>query len=350
MSINDDMEFEITEKEKVEFLRNACSYPQPCSNVDVIETHMSWVFLTEESAYKLKKIVLYDYLDFRKIESRHFFCKEEIRLNQRLSNNVYQNLIPLCKDEDGNLNLTNEGIIIDWLVKMRRLSKSLMLDYAIKNKCLRRVDVVRIVKFLVKFYQRTASEKITIANYLQSLRSQILLNKKIMEKKIYDLPKKIINNLCSSQHYFIKRNITLFEKRIIAGNLKEGHGDLRPEHICLEEPISIIDCLEFSKYLRLIDTADEISFLAMECEKIDAPEIAKIILSSYTEISGDNPPPSLLHFYQSLRAAIRARIAISHLDEEKFRASVQWKQRACDYLILAEQHQASANSLNDSLP
>jgi aminoglycoside phosphotransferase family enzyme len=209
--------------------------------------------------------------------------------------------------------------------------------------------VVRVVKLLVQFYQQAAPEKITITHYLQSLQNQVILNKKIMEKKIYDLPQKRINNLCSSQHHFIEKNIVLFENRIKAGYVKEGHGDLRPEHICLEEPISIIDCLEFSKNLRVIDTADEISFLAMECEKIDAPEIAKKILSSYIEISGDSPPPSLIHFYQSLRAAIRARIAISHLDEEKFRTSTHWKERACDYLTLAEQHQASANSLNDAL-
>lgn len=290
------VKFEISEIEKVEFLHNAFSYPQPCNNVDVIETHMSWLFLTEECAYKLKKPVIYDYLDFRKIESRHFFCKEELRLNQRLSNNVYQNLIPLCKDEDGNLNLNNDGSIIDWLVKMRRLPKSSMLDFAIKNKTIRQEDVVRVVKLLVKFYQQAMPEQITIAQYLQSLQNQVILNKKIMEKKIYDLPQKRINNLCSSQHHFIKKNIVLFENRIKAGYVKEGHGDLRPEHICLEEPISIIDCLEFSKNLRLIDTADEISFLAMECEKIDAPEISKIILSVYTEISGDTPPPSLIHF------------------------------------------------------
>jgi aminoglycoside phosphotransferase family enzyme len=263
---------------------------------------------------------------------------------------VYQKLVPLCKDGKGNLNLINDGSIIDWLVKMRKLTKSSMLDYEIKNKTIRQEDVVRAIKLLVNFYQQTTPEKITTATYLQGLRSQIFLNKKIMGNKTYGLPQKKINNLCSLQYDFLKNNNNLFENRIKAGYVKEGHGDLRPEHICLEDPISIIDCLEFSKNLRIIDTADEISFLAMECEKIDAPEISKIILSAYTEISGDTPPPSLIHFYQSLRAAIRARMAISHLDEEKFRTSDQWKQRACHYLTLAEQHQISANSFNDSLP
>ena len=170
-----------------------------------------------------------------------------------------------------------------------------------------------------------------------------------MRQKKYQLNQLQLDFLFTSQNIYIKKNKHLFKNRIETGHFIEGHGDLRPEHICLEEPISIIDCLEFSRKLRLIDTADEIGFLAMECEKIAAPEIASIILQSYTEISGDTPPLSLLHFYQSIRAAIRARIAISHLDEEKFRHSDQWHQRANLYLKLAQQHQVSANALSDSL-
>lgn len=349
MSENDSTLLEISENLKVEFLRQAYAYPEPCLSIEAIETHMSWVFLTDESAYKLKKPVFYDYLDFRSIESRHYFCQEELRLNRRLSNNVYRHLIPLCIDKNGNLNLNNDGRIVDWLVWMRRLSKSSMLDYAIKNNCISHEDLDRIVKLLVNFYQQAISEKIEIEQYLHLLKNQISLNKKIMRGKNYQLSQLLLDFLCTSQNIYIQKNKAIFEKRIATGHLIEGHGDLRPEHICLEEPISIIDCLEFSKKLRLIDTADEIGFLAMECEKIAAPEIASIILRSYIKISGDNPPLSLLHFYQSLRATIRARIAISHLDEEKFRHSDQWHQQTNLYLKLAEQHQISANSLIDSL-
>ena len=118
----------------------------------------------------------------------------------------------------------------------------------------------------------------------------------------------------------------------------EGHGDLRPEHVCLHPRIAVIDCLEFSRELRIIDAVDEVGFLALECERLGAPELGRILLRAYIENTGDSPAVALLGFYQSFRAALRARIAIRHLNEEKFRYSAEWRRRALDYLDLAQRH------------
>jgi aminoglycoside phosphotransferase family enzyme len=130
----------------------------------------------------------------------------------------------------------------------------------------------------------------------------------------------------------------LLDERVRAGRVVEGHGDLRPEHVCLRDPVAVIDCLEFSRELRVIDCIDELGFLALECERLGAAATGSALLHRYSELSGDWPPAPLLHFYQSCRASTRALIAARHQLDEKFRHSPHWGRRAQQYLQLAEQH------------
>ena len=123
---------EINLDARVAFLRQPSAYPEQCFRVEAIETHMSWVFLTEQHAWKLKKPVRYDYLDFSTMAARRYYCEEEVRLNRRLAANTYLGVMPLGIDAAGNLNI-GHGTPIDWLVKMRRLPMQHMLDYAIRH-------------------------------------------------------------------------------------------------------------------------------------------------------------------------------------------------------------------------
>ena len=130
----------------------------------------------------------------------------------------------------------------------------------------------------------------------------------------------------------------LFDERAKAGRIVEGHGDLRPEHICLERELPIIDSLEFSRDLRIADTADELAFLALECERLGATDFGNLLLRTYSEISDDWPNISLIHFYKSCRASLRATVAIRHLNEETFRFSPEWRRRTKEYMQLAQEH------------
>jgi aminoglycoside phosphotransferase family enzyme len=110
----------------------------------------------------------------------------------------------------------------------------------------------------------------------------------------------------------------LFRERIETGRILERHGDLRPEHICLKPEIAIIDCLEFSRDLRIVDTADDLAFSALECERLGATDSADLLLNIYSEISGDLPNIALVHFYKSCRGSLRAAIFIRHLTKRPF--------------------------------
>ncbi|HYP37060.1 MAG TPA: hypothetical protein VEQ62_12050, partial [Stellaceae bacterium] len=124
-------------------------------------------------------------------------------------------------------------------------------------------------------------------------------------------------------------------QRLEARRVVEGHGDLRPEHICLGSTPRIIDCLEFRPDLRCLDPVDELAFLAMECERLGARSIGRVLFHHYCRRTGDCPPPVLIAFYKAIGALIRARIAILHLQEMPVRDPAKWPKRAAEYLKIA---------------
>lgn len=333
---------------KVAFLRQPSSYPEPAYRVEAIETHMSWVFLTDRHAYKLKKPVCHDFLDFRTVAARRHYCDEELRLNRRLAAPVYLGLVALSINRRGNLQLGRHGVVIDWLVKMRRLPTEHMLDYAIRQRSASADDIGRIAARMASFYRTCEPVAIAPEAYRAGFLRAIERNEEELARPEYGLAGGQVHSLCRAQGEVLSRHPDWFDARVRQGRIVEGHGDLRPEHICLAPPVAVIDCLEFSRALRILDAADELAFLALECERLGMAELGTLLLATYAELSGDRPPPALLHFYQGFRAALRARIAIKHLDEEKFRYSAEWRRRCDDYLLLAQRHQDSINSVSDA--
>jgi len=323
---------------KVRFLAEPRNYPGATGPVETIETHMSWVFLTDRHAWKLKKPVRQSYLDFSTEAARRHYCAEEVRLNRRLTDNVYLEAVPLTVDADGKLRLGPHGGVVDWLVKMRRLPADRMLDRMIRNGSVQADDVRRIVDTLCRFYRGCAPVAMGEGEYRERLAAGIAGNLMELGAMEFALPSATFESTCAQQRAFLERAAALFDERVRGGHIVEAHGDLRPEHICLERPPQIIDCLEFSLAFRLLDTADELAFLALECERLGAAWMRQAIFSTCADLTGDVPPDGLLHFYQSFRACLRAKIAIWHLKEPSLTDPSKWTTQARDYLRLADSH------------
>jgi len=338
------MPADISLESKIAFLRQPRSFPEPTFRVEAVETHMSWVFLTDAYAYKLKKPVHYDLLDFSTLEARHYYCEEEVRLNRRLAPTVYLGVAALGMDQYGDLQLEGKNSIVDWLVKMRRLPASGMLDYALRHAGVSERDLDRVAARLADFYRNSEPIAAEPETYRGALYEDIDRTLQVLSRPDYRLPAGQVHAICRAQQAVLKNMPEMFDARVRAGKIVEGHGDLRPEHICIEPEVAVIDCLEFSRKLRIVDAADEMAFLALECERLDAADAGTRLLHGYSERCNDRPSPALLHFYQCYRACLRARISISHLDEEKFRYSAEWRRRAGDYLQLAQKHQDSISS------
>lgn len=329
---------------KLGFLRRPDAYPDATARVEAVETHMSWVFLTDTHAYKLKKPVRYAYLDFSTVEARRLDCEQEVRLNRRLAAEVYLGVIPLVLGADGQLSLGGAGETVDWLVQMRRLPAERMLDHLLLGGAVEQAEIGRLARRLARFYAETAAESIAPEAYRQGLAGRIEDNLRELASPEFGLDPDQTRRLARIQSSFLQRHAAWFDRRVRQGRIVEGHGDLRPEHVCLlAEPV-VIDCLEFKREFRILDPADELGYLALECERLHAPHVGCWLLESYGEASGDTPPEALIHFYQSCRAALRAKLAVWHLRDDGRRPPGTWLATARDYLELAQRHADAAGS------
>jgi uncharacterized protein len=323
---------------KLAFLSQPSSYPEPTTRVEQVQTHLSWVFLTDHHAYKLKKPVRGDFVDLRTIADRRRNCRAEVRLNRRLSPDVYVGTVPLTCDAAGRLAIGGDGDVVDWLVRMRRVPHDRMLDRIIATGDAASVDVDAIVQPLHRLYRVAPRVEVSAEAYLQGLAAEITGTRDELRRPAYGLPVETIDRIAALQLRVLAREATLLAGRARAGRIVEGHGDLRPEHVCMTSPPRIIDCLEFSRALRSLDAVDELAYLALECERLGAPGLRQRIFDAYRRVSNDPVPETLIDFYQSYRASIRAKIAIWHLRDPALQRMPKWRIQALDYLRLALAH------------
>jgi aminoglycoside phosphotransferase family enzyme len=321
--------------EKVAFLSQPAAYSDGARSVERIETHMSWVFLTERHAYKLKKPVRYDSLDFSSLELRRQDCEDEVQLNRRLARDVYLGTLALTQAPDGKLQLGAGGETLDWLVHMRRLPADRMLDELIRTDRIRQADVRLAAQRLAEFYAQAPTALLAPPAYRKRLEEGVHSDCQELCRPELGLARDRVARLARDQLAFLERHRGLLDRRVEEGRIVEGHGDLRPEHICLTDDPAIIDCLEFSLVLRTVDPADELAFLALECERLGKPEVGRWFLESYTRVTGDEPPPLLMDFHRTYRAMRRATIAVWHLQDPDVMDRDKWRERARCYLELA---------------
>lgn len=329
---------------KVSFLGHPSSYPTGTDWVEPVETHMAWVFLTDRHAFKLKKPVEYDFLDFRTLESRRRDCEREVRLNRRLAPDVYLGTLPLTLEADGTLALEGDGETVEWLVKMRRLPRERFLEEAIRRGTAEPAALRRAAEMLARFYRDAAPVPTSPAEYRRRFREEIRENRRELARPAFGLPGELVQAVAVAQLEFVDREREALGRRAREGRIVEGHGDLRPEHVWLGPEPVIIDCIEFRREFRVLDPVEELAFLALECERLEAPWVGQLFLDAYRELTGDDPPDRLMSFYESHRACIRARLAVWHTREE-VEDPEKWVRTAADYLVRAERHIQEAAAL-----
>jgi aminoglycoside phosphotransferase family enzyme/predicted kinase len=322
----------------VAHLSRSSSYPD-AATVEVIETHISWVFLTGRYAYKLKKSVRLEFLDFSTPALRQYACLRELSLNQRFARGVYLDVLPITREPSGSIALVGCGLEIDWVVKMRRLPAEDALNVVLRQRRLTPADADDIATNLAHFYSKLDAAPIAAHEYGQLLERHVRAN---IATLLDALPDDSINvhRIQSAQLRFLKVEAELLTNRAAAGRVVDGHGDLRPEHIYLDSPLSIIDCVEFSDELRTVDIADELSFLAMECQRSGDPGFGKLVLDTYEQTSGDRIPVRLLAFYRSYRACVRAKVAVLRGRQQTANEQQMSKDLARQYIDWADRYAA----------
>lgn len=306
---------------------------------------MSWVFLAGERVYKLKKPVRYSFLDFTSVAARELDCREELRLNRRLAEEVYLGVAPLTRREDGGLSIDGEGRPIDWLVVMRRLPRARMLDCAIGAGAVSLAEIVRVAERLVGFYKGAQPADLAPDAYVAGFVEEHVRNASVLTAPEFALDGAEVERILRFVEDILHSHSDLLKRRVASGWIVEGHGDLRPEHVCLGDPPVMIDCLEFNRRLRLVDPVDELTYLGLECSRLGASWIEPILLDVYRKRSGDAPSSDLISFYRTYRACLRARLSLVHILEHDQRKPEKWLPLARRYVELA-----AAPAVNPGLP
>ncbi len=313
---------------KVRFLRSPVALGAGAEvEVDAIETHMSWVFLAGDRVLKLKKPVRSPVLDFTTLAARERNCRSELRLNARLAPGVYLGLEALQWNGRAfavvaEADLPRAGFICDWLVRMRRLPADRMLHHLIAHAVVTTAEVDALLGVLALFYRRAPALPIGAEEYVTRFQRERAADREVLLRPQFDL-----GDAARALDRFdgaLSRHADLLAERCTRGRILEGHGDLRPEHVCLLEPPVVIDCIEFNAQLRQVDPFDEMAFLGLECGLLGAPWIGSRLVEGLAEALDDRPPTGLLHLYTAHRALLRARLAMAHLLDPQPRTPEKW--------------------------
>lgn len=323
------------DSQMVQFLGRPTSYTPPSTHVECIETHISWVFLTDRHAYKLKKPVRFEFLDFSTAELRQAACEAEVRLNRRLAPHVYLGVVPITRDQ-GQLRLGGSGEPVDWLVKMRRLAEDRALDQLIQHGTLKQSDVQQVGQTLTRFYSQLPPLAIRTEEYRRAIESHVRKNRGELLVPRAGLDAITVRRVHESQLRFLRLAPEELDHRVQDGRVVEGHGDLRPEHIYLVPHPLVIDCIEFNAEFRQLDVLDELAFLTVECAALGAEWIGTEVLQQYGQATGDRVSNRLAAFYTSYRGCVRAKVLALRSDQLASRSQQALLSGAARYLRLSD--------------
>ncbi len=285
-------------------------YPHPVNSVIRRDTHISAVFLTGDWVYKLKKPVDFAFLDFQNLAARHHFCQQEVRLNQRFSRDIYRGVVAVRRESAGRLSLDGPGQVVEYAVKMRQLADSWCLKERLKQKLATRSDMKALGRFLAVFYDGAVrSPEIDHFGRPEVIGFNVEENfrqLKPFEGDLLDAEKLAMVRAVSGS--FLEHRQALFERRVAAGHIRDGHGDLRSDHVYFHDGIQMIDCIEFNDRFRYGDVSSDLAFLIMDLDHRRRTVLGRALLMAYADAAGDPEVYILLDFYAAYRAMVMVKV------------------------------------------
>jgi uncharacterized protein len=285
--------------------------------IELIQTHASWVLLTGDFTYKLKKIVNFGFLDYSTLVNRQHFCNEEIRLNQRGAKELYLAVLPITKQ--GNYyQLAGDGEVVDYTVKMVQFPQSALLSNLFELGQITTRDIEEIGQVVAQFHADAQTNE-----YIASFGTVANIGKSIDNN--YRQTEKYIGRSQTQQQYtetkvytdrFLLEHQQIFLDRIAGGFIRECHGDLHLRNICRwQHKILLFDCIEFNEPFRFVDTMYDVAFIVMDLEARCRKDLANRFLNTYVEQTGDWAGLQVLPLYLSRQAYVRAKVTSFLLDD-----------------------------------
>lgn len=297
-------------------------YPHDVSGIEIRQTHISAVLLTGQWVYKLKKPKNLGFLDFRKLSDRGRFCRREVELNGRLSTGVYAGVVGIHEDDRGRLSFGPGGRVVEYAVRMRQLPDETNLARLLESAEFTDDRLAALGGVLAAFHAG-AQRSPDIDGFGDP--ELIRFN---MEENFEQIGPYVSGLMDEDKWEFIRQvsrafwqdHQDLFRHRVQSGRIRDGHGDLRADHVYLHAGIQIIDCIEFNDRFRYGDTALDLAFLKMDLDRLGFAEAARRLVASYARAATDPEIYALLDFYAAYRALVRLKVScmsMDHADEDR---------------------------------
>ncbi|MCE5336398.1 MAG: AAA family ATPase [Desulfobacteraceae bacterium] len=312
-------------------------YPHPVEKIERCETHISVVFLTGSWAYKLKKPMDFGFLDYTSLAGRKRMCELEVTLNQRLAKGIYAGVVPVRRG-DGGFSLGGPGEIVEYAVKMRQLPDEASLSRLLFAGQVRPEQMEKLGEHLGNFY-RCAERTPAMDEYgrAEVINVNTEENFRQLEPFVGVLFRRDpFDSVRESSRAFFRDHGRIFQRRIEEGRIRDGHGDLRAEHVYFLETTEIIDCIEFNERFRYGDAAADLAYLYMDIERLGHPDLALRLLDGYVRVCRDHGLYTVLDFYSCYRALVKLKVSCltwTELGEGKRKREME--SRAVQYLLLA---------------
>jgi len=297
---------------------NADVYDHSVKNLELIETHISWVVLTGEYAYKIKKPVNFGFLDFSTLPKRHKFCEQEILLNRRLAPGVYLGVVPIVAKQD-KLCLSGRGEPIEYAVKMRQFPQSAQLDNMLVSGELKAEHIDALARVTAEFHQRAeCADETTDYGEAQVVYQPVEENfRQIHEHINTENYEGVLTTLAQWSHAEFVKLGPLLEQRKHDGFIRQCHGDMHLRNlIWFDNQPMAFDCIEFNPYLSWIDVISEVAFLMMDLQSRNEYRLANRFINSYLQITGDYAGLELMRFYLCYRALVRAKVDALRMEQK----------------------------------
>jgi aminoglycoside phosphotransferase family enzyme/gluconate kinase len=313
------------------------AYPHPCTAIELIETHISWVLLTGDYAYKLKKPVRFAFLDFSSPEQREHFCREELRCNRAFAPALYRDVVPVVQRASGTLAVGGPSAAgdtpLEWAVQMRQFDPAAQLDRLLEREALSagmladfggalaelHAGLPRLQAPVEELQERTFAPVHDNFSEIAATGLEAEHSERLAE----------VATLSAAQEHM---RADLLAERLHDGYVRECHGDLHLANLALiDGAVTAFDCLEFNPLLRWIDTFSDVAFLFMDCHERGRADLAYTFLNAYLNASGDYRGAELLTYFAAYRSLVRAKVAALRWQQAQdadsaaqFRRYVEW--------------------------
>jgi len=303
------------QKQVVEALMKPEAYDEPSDRVEMMQTHISFVFLTRNYVYKVKKAVNLEFLDFTTLKKRRIFCEKELELNKRLCGDMYLEVVPINKSNV--IKVKGKGETVEYAVKMKRMPKEKMMNRLLGENKVDNKLIDSLAKIIAQFHSKAETNErisefgsfdIIETNWEENFEQTRNSIGKTISIKNFKLIRERVDE-------FMGRAVPFFQIRVETGRVRDCHGDIHSGNIFVADRIYIFDAIEFNERFRYSDVASDVAFLAMDLDFRGRTDLSNFFVERYVEYSGDRELTKILPFYKCYRAYVRGKVASFKLQD-----------------------------------